>query len=121
MKWINFYGEKGDEYKLDHAYSFTLLKFRGWSVRFHKFVATDESGYHSHPATAFRLVLKGGYVEELPNGTRRAWRPGMFGLVETGFYHRIAELPKGKSYSLWIRAPHTEEVDFIERDPDAAE
>lgn len=108
FRWHKFYGH------LDRAWSFPILRFRGWTIRLHKFVAPDDWGYHSHPAKALRLILWGGYVEEFPCGTRMTWRPGMWGIVEPDLHHRVAELRNGRfSLSLWIRSPHTHEVKEI--------
>lgn len=114
FKWIAFYGEKGKEFALSHASSFKLLSLFGWSVRINRFTSPDVSGYHSHPAKAFRLVLWGGYKEKQPNGFIKTWKPGMFGIVKPELTHQIFELLNGKSsYSLWIRAPHTHKVLFV--------
>lgn len=83
-----------------------LLFERSWlKVHLHKMVASDDVDcFHTHPAYALRVILRGGYVEEVEGGERRAWRPGMIGLVKPALSHRIAELRNGTvSYSLWIR------------------
>lgn len=82
-----------------------LLCGLGRHVDLHKMVAADDPDcFHTHPAYAIRLVLWGGYVEELEGGRRRTWRPGMVGIVRPTCSHRIAELNNGRvSYSLWIR------------------
>lgn len=78
---------------------------RGRHVDLHKIVAVDDPDcFHTHPAYAVRLILWGGYVEELEGGARKTWRPGMIGLVKPTCSHRIAELRNGRvSHSLWIR------------------
>lgn len=66
--------------------------------------ADDPDCFHTHPAYAIRVILRGGYVEELEGGKRKVWRPGMFGIVRPDCSHRIAELRNGHaSLSLWIR------------------
>ena len=84
-----------------------LAAFKGRRIDLHKFIRADDVAcYHTHPAYAVRLVLWGGYVEELEDGSRRTWRPGMVGLVRPELAHRIAELRNGRSsYSLWFRGP----------------
>lgn len=83
-------------------------------VDVHKFVGADDEGcFHSHPAYAIRIVLWGGYLEEVwtdtPDPSWRnlaAWRPGMIGLVTPGFAHRVHKIRNGRvSYSLWLRGP----------------
>lgn len=82
-----------------------LLCGLGRHVDLHKMVAKDDSDcFHTHPAYAIRVILWGGYVEELENGRHRMWRPGMLGIVKPTCSHRIAGLRNGRvSVSLWIR------------------
>lgn len=84
----------------------------GCVVQLHKFVRADDPGcFHTHPAYALRIILRGGYVEELGNGERRTWRPGRVGLVRPTLEHRIAELLNGReSWSLWLRGPKVAQV-----------
>ncbi|WP_421792780.1 hypothetical protein [Hyphobacterium sp.] len=95
-----------------------LFRFSGWRVDLHKFVAADMEGcFHSHPARAFRIVLRGGYIEEL-YGKRgleelRVCGPGFFGFVYPETVHRIDHLLNGPSWSLWIRWPKTHEVKLL--------
>lgn len=86
---------------------------RPWlHVALHKFVAPDDQDcFHSHPAFAIRVILLGGYYEEILDRTGyRAWMPGMIGLVSPGLCHRIAGLRRSISYSLWIRFSKIAEV-----------
>lgn len=103
IKWESWRGS------LDGQVTFvdkTLLAFRGWKVTLHKFIGADDPGcFHTHPAWALRVVLWGGYVEEVPNGFFRRFWPGRVGLVPPWFAHRVSELMRGPSYSLWIRGP----------------
>jgi hypothetical protein len=82
-----------------------LVRSFGCCVDLHKMVAPDDDGcFHTHPAYAFRLILSGGYVEEMENKTLQIWLPGMFGVVKPTLSHRIANLVNERvSYSLWIR------------------
>ncbi|ABM97047.1 hypothetical protein [Methylibium petroleiphilum] len=91
-----------------------LARVRGWTIDLHKFVGPDDPGcFHTHPSRAFRLVLAGGYVEEVEGGQRRAWRVGRFGLVRPELSHRIEQLLNGRwSYSLWIRGPKTHRIEL---------
>lgn len=101
-----------------------LLGFRGWTIRLHKFTDADDPGcFHSHPAKAWRLILWGGYVEEIyPVGYEennispwfafRTWKPGDFGYVAPDFVHRIDKLRGKVSISLWIRGPITHKVQY---------
>lgn len=82
-----------------------LLCGRGRHVDIHKMVSRDsEDCFHTHPAYAIRVILWGGYVEEIEGGRYRMWLPGMFGVVTPTCSHRIAGLRNGRSsYSLWVR------------------
>lgn len=98
-----------------------LFKFRGWRVRLHKFTHADDPGcFHSHPAVAYRLVLWGGYIEEMEFGTMRRCGIGFFSKIEPDFVHRIHELLNNRvSISLWIRGPITHQVRFGCIEPDS--
>lgn len=106
-----------------------LLKIPFWrkagkwlSVRvdLHKFVGADDWGcFHTHPAHAFRIILKGGYVEQFPDGDMMYWHPGSFGHVKPELAHRVSALfnnMEGEpqpSYSLWFRGPICADVKLI--------
>lgn len=83
-----------------------LIKWRAFRVDLHCFIASDDPGcYHTHPRWSWRLVLWGGYIEELESGARRLWWPGRFGFVAPHLSHRVAAPIYRRSYSLWIRLP----------------
>lgn len=89
-----------------------LVRAFGCAIQVHRFVDADLDGcFHTHPATAYRLILWGGYVEELGDGTKVEWRPGMIGKVPPELEHRIASLRNGKSsWSLWVRGPKVADI-----------
>jgi hypothetical protein len=95
-------------------WSKTLLRFRGCKICLHKFVGVDDPNcFHTHPATAVRIILWGGYVEELDTAERRTWWPGMIGIVRPAYCHRATALNNGRaSYSLWLRGPITNTVEL---------
>jgi hypothetical protein len=77
---------------------------RGRHVDLHKMVGPDDPGcFHTHPAYAIRIILWGGYLEELEGGRVVIWKPGYIGLVAPELSHRIARVYRQSSYSLWIR------------------
>ena len=83
-----------------------LGKLFGCRLDLHKMVGIDDY-FHSHPAWAIRVILRGGYFEEFLGGVQMEWRPGMFGLVSPRLIHRVSGF-RGKlrpSYSLWLRGP----------------
>lgn len=114
---------------------FELFSIFGWTVGLHRFVGADAPGcFHSHLGVAYRLVLWGGYVEEVLRTPEMAWIarddlsrmdynttveaftykrtffPGRFGKITHDFEHRIDRLLGKTSWSLWIRGPVTHEV-----------
>ena len=90
-----------------------LLKWKGYRVDLHKFVkADDKECFHTHPARAVRIVLWGGYFEEMEDGRLKIWLPLMAGIVRPSLSHRVAGLVFKYSYSLWIRWPVTTESEL---------
>ena len=99
------------------GYTFDVGLF---AIGFHVFHQADDTGFfHTHPGWALRLVLWGGYVEEVVRDRSdwlglcadqvlktRYFFPGRFGLVAPSTEHRIDRLLFGKtSVSLWVRGP----------------
>lgn len=93
----------------------SILSAFGRRLDLHAIVAADDQHcFHSHPAFALRIILAGGYIEELSDGQRRQWRPGMVGLIRPTDVHRIDEVTNGRvSYSLWIRGRKRARVRLI--------
>jgi hypothetical protein len=91
-----------------------LCAWRAIKLDLHQFVGADrEDCFHTHPSWAVRFVLWGGYVEQLEDGTRKTWRPGMIGLVRPALSHRIYALRNQRvSYSLWLRGPKLREIEL---------
>ena len=89
-----------------------LLCRRGRHVDLHKMVrADDPECFHTHPAVAIRIILWGGYIEEMEDGRKRTWFPGRIGIVNPDCSHRISELRNGEmSLSLWIRFQKTQKT-----------
>lgn len=91
-----------------------LFKCWRWDIRLdlHKMVAVDDPGcYHTHPATAVRVILWSGYAEELEDGRVVLWLPGDVGIVRPTLAHRVMAV-NGVSYSLWLRFRKTANVDL---------
>jgi hypothetical protein len=79
-----------------------LIRRGNLRVDIHKIIAADDPEcWHTHPALALRLILWRGYIEEMSDGSKRTWRPGMIGLVRPELCHRIDGLRGGASYSIW--------------------
>ena len=92
-----------------------LFEERGYKVTLHRFVAADAPDcFHSHPATAIRMVLSGGYEEELFGGGTQVCAPGFVGIVDPNMTHRVHRLLNGsESVSLWVRLPVTDKIQLI--------
>jgi hypothetical protein len=92
-----------------------LLDRWGYRVDLHKFIRADDPDCkHTHPASAIRIVLWGGYVEELRDGTLRTLQPGTIGIVRPELCHRIHRLLNGRcSYSLWLRGRKRAPVEIV--------
>lgn len=82
-----------------------LVKLFGCRIDMHRIDYPDPWGcFHSHPANAIRVILRGGYSEEYFDGTMKERKPWYIGLVKHSDVHRINRL-RGPtvSYSLWFR------------------
>jgi len=82
-----------------------IFHWRGYRIDLHKILWPDPwECFHSHPASAIRIILWGGYTEEYHDGTMRARKPGHIGIVRHSDVHRINRLQHERpSYSLWFR------------------
>lgn len=94
------------------------IPFRGSLVRvnLNKIARADEVR-HTHPSAAIRIILWGGYVEEVthPDGSKEevVWFPGCVGVVGPDMIHRIVRLlTGGPSYSIWLRGPVTRNIKY---------
>ncbi len=116
MLWDDWRGNPdGESGELPIEKASMLIKriwsYCGWSIDLHCFINNDCAGcFHTHEAWSFRLVLWGGYIEELESGARRLWLPLMCGLVAPSLSHRVAAIVYHRSYSLWIRSPKRHDV-----------
>jgi len=95
-----------------------IIKFSWFQISIHKIIRADENEcFHTHPAHAIRIILWGGYVEEVMDdvGSRwlKTWWPGMFGWVKPSLIHRFNAINFKSSYSLWIRFKKVADVQLI--------
>ena len=122
---MKYPGKFWDEYFSAREGLYTLLVKRvvglfGRRLDLHKMSAPDDPEcFHTHPAKAIRIIVWGGYVEEIPHGPGRrlrTWRPGMVGLIRPEFTHRVHRLRNGKdSMSIWLRGKITRPIKLIGR------
>jgi hypothetical protein len=103
--WSFWVGNFNDEVVMQ---VYILIDCFGCRVDLHRIVRADKLGcFHTHPATAYRFVLFGGYVEEVWLSPHRGYmneiRPGFFGRVTPDYTHRIEYLLSDSSWSLWFR------------------
>ncbi len=76
----------------------------GFHIDIHKMIGPDDVDcFHTHPAYAIRVILRGGYLEQIEGGKLVVWKPGYIGIVRPELSHRIARTYQAASYSLWIR------------------
>jgi len=88
-----------------------LFSWHGYKLDIHKFIGKDsEQCFHTHPARAIRIVLWGGYTEELESGEHNIWEAGMMGIVEPELSHRVSSIFEGGAITLWFRFPKTHKV-----------
>lgn len=129
MRWDEWRGTLGGRHIMHIK---RLFSCRGFNLDLHKMVGVDDPGcFHTHPAKALRVVLWGGYVEELHQGGTVTLWPLSGGMVVPEHCHRVAWLIQGPSYSLWFRWPKTHEIELrgdgwqhqenLYGDPDALE
>jgi hypothetical protein len=105
MKWKEYRNETNGQIYL---FALMLLEWGERQLRLHMIIRSDPPGqYHSHPSWGLRLVLWGGYTEELEpsTGKRRLlhWWPGRIGIVGPNYTHRIHDVWGRRSVSLWLR------------------
>lgn len=116
MKWDEWRGSLDGR---PTFYSKRIFTVFGWRVSIHKFVSTDDDGcFHSHPATAFRVILWGGYEEEIRVSAVQTYlrkrRPLHASFVQPYLVHRVHSLINGRaSYSLWVRGPKTNQIELL--------
>ncbi len=115
MKWDETRGQEGHPPALYIKRLFHWKRF-GWRIDLHKMTAPDRPGcFHTHPSNAIRIILWGGYVEEIFEWRNRkaVWLPFDFGIVRPEFCHRIEGLIDDASYSLWLRGKVTDDVHLL--------
>lgn len=83
----------------------TLFSFGRLHIRLHKLLSEDKSPYcHNHPFYYLSIILKGGYEEELLNGTDITLKNHGVGSIifrRPKDFHRIKSV-KGKTKTLFI-------------------
>ena len=109
MKWDGWRGNSNGEINnitIDKATMLikNVFKCSRFGVNVHLFVGSDgENCFHSHQSLNFRLILWGGYIEELENGRKKVWLPLMFGFVPHNYSHRVCKVIGKKCCTLWIK------------------
>jgi hypothetical protein len=87
----------------------------GYQLFLHQIVRPDHDRcLHDHPWGFIGLILWGGYVEDLKDGTRRTNKPWrVINRLNPTFTHRIHSLLNGKSsWTLLVRGPFKREWGF---------
>lgn len=118
MFWNDWRGQpQGETYFVPFEKATMLIRrlfsWRRWNIDLHCFVGGDAPGcFHTHPSWAFRIVLWGGYIEELESGEIKHWFPLRFGFMPPSYSHRVVTPIYDRSYSLWIRSPKKHKVEL---------
>lgn len=92
-----------------------LAKLFGWQLFLHQIVRPDHDRcLHDHPWGFIGIILKGGYIEELPDGIFRTNKPGrIINRMSANFTHRIHKLLAPASWTLLVRGPYKREWGFF--------
>ena len=73
------------------------------SIRLHRIMIKDRDRHlHDHPWNARTFILRGRYIEELQDGTRRLLQAGDTRRLRFGEYHRIVNVSNGGVWTLFI-------------------
>lgn len=96
-------------------FSHRLLNTKFICIELHKFTGIDAPEcFHTHPALALRIGLRGGYIELDIDKGFRCFRAGDIGLVRPSTCHRVAHLlMRAPAYTLWIRGPKVSDIKLI--------
>ena len=89
-----------------------------FNIMLHHIVLSDQDGMHDHPWWYFTLILKGGYIEETPDGT--FWRgPGHFRISRPTSLHKLTlrdTVTDHGAWTLFIKGPKVRDWGFIRPD-----
>lgn len=77
-----------------------IPKNKWFNIYLHKFLNDDDDrALHDHPWPSLSIILRGGYIEHLPGGVKKEYKPGSFIYRRADHAHRV-ELFKN---TRWIR------------------
>lgn len=118
IKWDEWRGPVDSDESQAVMHIKRLFKFRGYRLDLHKISGPDAPEcFHTHPSKAWRLIVWGGYCEEVLDAWHRRvfkrWGPGAAGIVTHDYCHRITHIIAGPSYSFWFRWPVTHDVQLV--------
>lgn len=104
----------------DYLRRWWILPRNKWfNIYLHNFNNDDDRFLHDHPWWNMTLLLKGRYLEYVPDGsckTRTAWGKGAFTIRQPEALHRI-ELPSGLNvWTLFITGPVVRQWGFVTND-----
>ncbi len=72
----------------DYLIRWTLFTCPLFSIKFHKILVSDYDCMHDHPWAFITLLLKGGYVEHTPTGSK-IYHPGRLLYRPAKYVHRL--------------------------------
>lgn len=96
---------------------YLFLKERKWfpfNVFLHNFHKGDLDDLHDHPWPYCTIILRGGYWEHGPNGSRRWCSAGSIRCAGSRSLHRIELEPGVDTWTLFIPGPHLRDWGFID-------
>ena len=106
-----------------------IFECRWFSIRLHKFVASDDSTLHDHPFNFVSFILRGGYTEYVGHGWSRTWdgswrfqgvkgtrySPGSVLFRRGEHAHRVELAPGRPAWTLVFTGPRRREWGFFTR------
>ena len=79
----------------------------------HEWYRADEDRHlHTHPWNFFGIILKGGYIEETPNGINKKG-PGSIIMGKHSYVHKVQKLLAPKGYTLFFTGRETYPWGFV--------
>ena len=99
--------------ELPYLTRWKLVSTPWFAIYVHKIWLDDKDRHlHDHPWSFVSLILRGGYVEELPEG-RRVRKPGSLRVLHRPGVHSVRSLLKTPTWTLVVRGRDHHEWGFL--------
>jgi hypothetical protein len=89
-----------NHYSQKYLERYYLFHSKWLAIYIHRFWASDEDPVHDHPWNNISWVVKRGYFEKLPDGTRHFRMPGFKAFRKAEQFHAV-ELSPGTEGDVW--------------------